>query len=176
MDDRRARFEAQALPHLDAAANLARWLTRSGADADDIVQEAMLRAFRSFDGFRGGDMRPWLLTIVRNCWRNAGADSRRRGQVPLPDEANGVELAFEGADPEEGAIRADEGRKLDAVIATLPEEFRTVLVLREMEDLSYREIAAVCEVPIGTVMSRLSRARAMLREKWMGMEGAHHVV
>jgi len=176
MDDRRARFEAQALPHLDAAANLARWLTRSGADADDIVQEAMLRAYRSFDGFRGGDMRPWLLTIVRNCWRNVGADSRRRGHVPLPEEANGVEIAFDGVSPEEGAIRSDEGRKLDAVIATLPEEFRTVLVLREMEDLSYREIAAVCEVPIGTVMSRLARARAMLREKWMGTEGARHVV
>jgi RNA polymerase sigma-70 factor (ECF subfamily) len=178
MDDRRARFEAQALPHLDAAANLARWLTRSGADADDIVQEAMLRAFRSFDGFRGGDMRPWLLTIVRNCWRNAGSDTRRRGHVPLPDESvNGAAVVFEGPDPEAGAIRSDEGRKLDVVIATLPEEFRTVLVLREMEDLSYREIAAVCEVPIGTVMSRLARARAMLRDKWMGMEGAaRHVV
>ncbi len=106
------------------------------------------------------------------------ADSRRRGQVPLPEEANGVEIAFDGADPgRRGAMRSDEGRKLDAVIAGLPEEFREVLVLREMEDLSYAEIAAVCEVPIGTVMSRLARARAMLREKWMaGMEGARHVV
>jgi len=84
--------------------------------------------------------------------------------VPLP---NGAEIAFDGADPEEDAIRTDQGRKLDAAIAALPEEFRTVLVLREMEELSYREIAAVCEVPIGTVMSRLARARAMLREKWM---------
>src|SRR5882724_10148433 len=78
MDDRRRRFEAQALPHLDAAYNLARWLSRSPADADDIVQEAMLRAYRAFDGFRGGDVRPWLLAIVRNCWRNAGADIKRR--------------------------------------------------------------------------------------------------
>src|SRR5271170_4139302 len=103
MDDRRRRFEAQALPHLDAAYNLARWLARSPADAEDIVQDAMLRAFRAFDGFRGGDVKPWLLTIVRNCWRNAGADIKRRGHIPLPEEDV---LVSEDADPEAAAMQA----------------------------------------------------------------------
>lgn len=171
MDDRRRRFEAQALPHLDAAINLARWLTRSSADADDVVQEAMMRAWRAFDGFRGGDIRPWLLTIVRNCWRTSMSDRKRRGHVAMPDENTqlvGDELTHAGPSPESQAVRSDEGRKLDAVIATLPDEFREVLILREMEDLSYREIATITDVPIGTVMSRLNRARAMLREKWLG--------
>jgi RNA polymerase sigma-70 factor (ECF subfamily) len=181
MDDRRARFEAQALPHLDAAVNLARWLTRSPADADDIVQDAMLRAFRAFDGFRGGDMRPWLLTIVRNCWRTSAGDAKRRGHVPMPDEQTGPAgeaLTFDGPSPEAAAIDADAGRKLDAAIALLPDEFREVLVLREMEDLSYREIAGVTGTPIGTVMSRLARARAMLREKWLGQAegGTEHAM
>jgi RNA polymerase sigma factor (sigma-70 family) len=171
MDDRRRQFEAQALPHLDAAINLARWLTRSNADADDVVQDAMMRAWRAFDGFRGGDIRPWLLAIVRNCWRTSMGDRKRRGHVALPDEntqLTGEELTYSGPSPESSAIRSDEGRKLDLVIAKLPDEFREVLILREMEDLSYREIALVTDVPIGTVMSRLARARAMLREKWMG--------
>jgi RNA polymerase sigma-70 factor (ECF subfamily) len=177
MDDRRRRFEAQALPHLDAAINLARWLTRSGADADDVVQDAMLRAWRAFDGFRGGDMRPWLLAIVRNCWRNSAGDRKRRGHVAMPEEhaeMNGEALTFSGPSPETSAINTDVGRKLDAAIASLPHEFREVLVLREMEDLSYREIASITDSPIGTVMSRLSRARTMLREKWLGeVESTH---
>jgi RNA polymerase sigma-70 factor (ECF subfamily) len=171
MDDRRRRFEAQALPHLDAAINLARWLTRSNADADDVVQDAMLRAWRAFDGFRGGDIRPWLLAIVRNCWRTSASERKRRGHVALPDETAAMDedvLTFSGPSPEASAVRSDEGRKLDAIIATLPEEFREVLILRELEDLSYREIATVTDVPIGTVMSRLARARGMLREKWLG--------
>lgn len=159
MDDRRQRFEAQALPHLDAAYNLARWLSRSPADADDIVQDAMLRAFRAFDGFRGGDARAWLLTIVRNCWRSAGAASKRRGHTSLEED-----LAAPESSPEEMAIRTGARRKLDMLIAELPAEFREVLILREMEDMSYREIAAVTGAPIGTVMSRLARARTMLRE------------
>src|ERR1700759_3092853 len=129
MDNRRQRFEAQALPHLDAAYNLARWLSHSQADAEDIVQEAMLRAFRAFDGFRGGDVRPWLLAIVRNCWRNAGADTKRRNHVALPEEG-GVALASDDPDPEARAAEASEGRRLDALIALLPNEFREVLVLR----------------------------------------------
>jgi RNA polymerase sigma-70 factor (ECF subfamily) len=178
MDERRRRFEAQALPHMDAAVNLARWLARSPADADDIVQDAMLRAFRAFDGFRGTDVKPWLLAIVRNCWRTSAASGRRRSHVPLPDEAEGeTAIVFDGTTPEGSAMRSDEGRKLDAVIAGLPEEFREVLILREMEDMSYREIAAATGAPIGTVMSRLARARAMLREKWLSdIEGAAHAV
>jgi len=164
MDERRRRFEAQALPHLDAAYNLARWLSRSPADAEDIVQEAMLRAWRAFDGFRGGDMKPWLLSIVRNCWRTAGADVRRRGQVALSEA--GDALPSGEPSPEATAQGASEGRRLGALIARLPDEFREVLILREMEDMSYREIAKVTGTPIGTVMSRLARARALLKEKW----------
>lgn len=166
MDNRRQRFEAQALPHMDAAYNLARWLSRSPADAEDIVQDAMLRAYRSFDGFRGGNAKPWLLAIVRNCWRDAGADRKRRAQEPLPEDGSPA-LVAGGSDPEAAAIDASNNRRLDATIALLPNEFREVLILREMENMSYREIAAVLSIPAGTVMSRLARARAMLKEKWM---------
>ncbi len=169
MNDHRQRFEALALPHMDAAYGLARWLSRSPAEADDIVQEAMLRAFRGFDGFRGDNVRPWLLTIVRNCWRSAAVQRHRRGHDPLPAE-DGRPLAADGPDPEAEALRASESRRLEAVIASLPEEFREVLVLREIEDLSYREIAEVTGAPIGTVMSRLARARGMLKQMWLAEE------
>lgn len=165
MDGRRLRFEAEALPHLDAAYNLARWLSRSPADADDIVQEAMLRAWRAFDGFRGDDIRPWLLAIVRNCWRNAGADTKRRGHTALPEDDGA--LISEAPDPETFVATASESRKLDEVIALLPDDYREVLLLREMEDMSYRDIAEVTGTPIGTVMSRLARARALLKERWI---------
>src|SRR5471030_3067974 len=128
MDDRRRRFEAQALPHLDAAYNLARWLSRSPADADDIVQDAMLRAFRGFDGFRGGDARAWLLTIVRNCWRSAGSATTRRGHTELDDA-----IADAAPDPEEAAAQTDEQRRLNVLIGRLPDDFREVLILRELE-------------------------------------------
>jgi RNA polymerase sigma-70 factor (ECF subfamily) len=151
---------------MDAAYNLARWLTGSAADADDVVQDAMLRAFQAFDGFRGGNAKAWLLTIVRNCWRNRIADVRRRGHLPLPlDEERPI--ASEAPDPEAEAVRASDRRRLDAVIAAMPVEFREVLILREMEDLSYREIAEAVRAPTGTVMSRLSRARALLRDQWL---------
>ena len=166
MDNRRRQFEVQALPHLDAAYNLARWLSRSPSDAEDIVQDAMLRAFRAFDGFRGGDAKPWLLAIVRNCWRNASADTRRRKHTALPEEHEEA-LPSDEPSPEVTVAEASEGRRLNEVIALLPNEFREVLILREMEDMSYREIADVTGVPIGTVMSRLARARALLREKWL---------
>src|SRR5580658_9639638 len=103
MVDRRRRFEAQALPHLDAAYNLARWLSRSPADAEDIVQDAMLRAFRGFDGFRGDNAKAWLLTIVRNCWRNSRIADARRASVPLPDDESRLPPS-EVADPESAAI------------------------------------------------------------------------
>jgi RNA polymerase sigma-70 factor (ECF subfamily) len=177
MDERRRRFEAQVLTHLDAANNLARWLTRDAAAADDIVQDAMLRAYRAFDGFRGEDAKPWLLAIVRNCHRTALDQKRRRAQVPLPDgETTGPEIVADDPGPESVAISSNLSRKLDQMIATLPEEFRETLILREMEDLSYREIAEVTGAPIGTVMSRLARARALLREKWIeggGGDGMH---
>ena len=158
------------MPHLDAAYNLARWLCRSPADAEDIVQDAMLRAFRAFDGFRGGDAKPWLLAIVRNCWRNAGADRKRRAQIALPQDEDGG-LVSADPDPEAVAMEASQSRKLDEVIALLPNEFREVLVLREMEDMSYRKIAEITGAPIGTVMSRLARGRALLKAELTG--GSH---
>jgi RNA polymerase sigma-70 factor (ECF subfamily) len=177
MDDKRRRFEMQALPHLDAAYNFACWLTRSPADADDIVQEAMLRAWRGFDGFRGTDMKPWLLAIVRNCFATA---RRARRHVSLTDAAAGgeaPEFADNAPDPEALALRAGESRALNTLIGTIPQEFREVLVLREMEDLSYRDIARITGAPIGTIMSRLSRARALLKQRWLEqVEGARNAV
>jgi RNA polymerase sigma factor (sigma-70 family) len=169
MHDRRLRFEARIMPHLDAAHNLARWLARDADLAADVVQDAILRAFRAFDAVRGEDAKPWLLAIVRNCHRTALQQRRRRAQVALPeDEQESMNaIAAEGPDPEAAAISAGNQRKLDTLIASLPLEFRETLILREVEDLSYREIAEVSGVPIGTVMSRLARARAMLREKWV---------
>ena len=169
MDDRRRQFETHALPHLDAAYNLARWLTRSPADADDIVQDALLRAYRSFHTFRGGDIKPWLLAIVRNCFLSSRTPARRNPVVRLTEHGaapGGPEQVDDAPDPENLALRADHGRKLNLVIETLPQEFREVLVLREIEDLSYRDIAEITAVPIGTVMSRLARARVLLRERW----------
>ena len=157
------------MPHLDAAYNLARWLARSPQDADDVVQEAMLRAFRAFDSFRGADVKPWLLAIVRNCYFTSVTGRRRTAALPLEsidDCAVDPSLVAERT-PEAAAIDADHSRKLGELIARLPEDWREVLVLREMEDMSYRDIAAVTGVPIGTVMSRLSRARSELRQKWL---------
>lgn len=181
MNEKRRRFEAQALPHLDAAYNLARWLARPPLDADDIVQDAMLRAYRAFDSFRGDNVRPWLLAIVRNCFLTAAGRTRSAHDVPLPSDpeigANDLALISADPDPEAAAILADDCRRLAACIVGLPEEFREVLLLREMEDLSYREIARITAAPIGTVMSRLARARAMLKEKMqVDGKGVRHAV
>ena len=166
MEDRRQRFEALALPHIDAAYSLARWLARSPHDADDVVQDAMLRAYRAFDGFRGENIRAWLLAIVRNCWRNRAADVTRRGHEPLPGEDERP-LAMDEPGPEDEAVRASDRRRLDLLIGRLPEDFRTVLVLREMHDMSYSEIAEATSAPIGTVKTRLARARGLLKDQWL---------
>ena len=165
MNNRRAEFEALALPHLDAAYSLARWLSRSPVDAEDIVQEAMLRAFRAFDGVRGKTVRPWLMAIVRNCFRDHVVKDRRR-ELAGGDETL-EQTPDEGPSPEAEAAAASERRRLDRMLALLPDDYREVLVLREIEDMSYREIAEVIGAPIGTVMSRLARARALLKEKWL---------
>ena len=166
-EDRRLKFEAQILPHLDAAHNLARWLARDADLAADAVQDAMLRAFRAFDAVRSEDAKPWLLAIVRNCCRTALVKRRRRPETPLPDGEDAAHtIAADEPSPEAVAIGAADARKLDSLIASLPFEFREVLILRELDELSYREIADVAGVPIGTVMSRLARARKLLREKW----------
>ena len=172
MDEKRRRFEALAMPHLDAAYNLARWLTRDGAEADDIVQEAMLRTFRSFDGFRGEAVRPWLLAIVRNCHRSALEQKKRHAAAPLDDRGD-MEIAAGDPTPEASAITRGDSRKLDKAIAALPEEFREVVILRELEEMSYRDIAAATGTPIGTVMSRLARGRALLKAELTG--GSHDV-
>ena len=165
-DDRQQRFAASVLPHLDAAYNLARWLVRDGHDAEDVVQDAMLRALRHFDGLRGVDARPWLLAIVRNAaW--AWLRTRRPAElVELDDDALDAALADAGPDlnPESLAIRRTEKHAIDGAISALPIAFRETLILRELEELSYREIAHVLDVPIGTVMSRLSRARTLLAQ------------
>ncbi len=167
MDDKRARFEGQVLPHLDAAYRFARWLCRGG-EADDVVQDAVLRAYRSFDALRGSDAKAWLLTIVRNCHLTAAKQQQRRTFVPLPEEndANHAMLASD-ENPQDDAIRSDQKEVLDRLVASLPEEHRTVLMLREIEEMGYAQIAAVINVPIGTVMSRLARSRAALKAKWL---------
>jgi RNA polymerase sigma-70 factor, ECF subfamily len=180
LDELRARFDAEVLPHLDAAYRFARWLARSPADADDIVQESILRAFRGFKGLRGSDAKAWLLAIVRNCHATLLAQRRRRGLVPLPEEGDpqdGHALIAGGPDPESATVSRDAARTLERMLASLPEEHREVLVLREIEELDYRTIAAVTNVPIGTVMSRLARARAALRAHWpKEHEEARHAV
>jgi RNA polymerase sigma-70 factor (ECF subfamily) len=160
--DRTARFEQTFLPHLDAAHNLARWLVRNGQDAEDAVQEAYLRAFEAYDGFRGQSPRAWLLAIVRNTCYSRLRRPTATGEAAEFDELfHSPEAAF--SDPESIAIEEAESRLLAAALEELPEEFREAIVMRELEELSYKEIAAVTGVPIGTVMSRLARARERLR-------------
>ena len=158
------RFEQAVLPHLDAAYNLARWLVRSPADADDMVQEAYLRALRFFDGFRGGDSRAWLLRIVRNtCY----SWMQKNRALELSDEFDETAHTGEkaGQDTEAELISRDESDRVRKALEMLPANFREVLVLREIEGLSYKEISEVTGVPMGTVMSSLSRARQKLRDQ-----------
>jgi RNA polymerase sigma-70 factor (ECF subfamily) len=161
-DDRR-NFEQLVLPHLDAAYNLARWLTRDDHDAEDVVQEAMLRAYRYVGGLRG-EARPWLLAIVRNScmtWLRANRPAELAGALD-------AEALEDRADPGDGPdallMREADRRILNEAIAALPQPFREVLVLRELEDLAYKDIARITGAPIGTVMSRLSRARRLLAD------------
>jgi RNA polymerase sigma-70 factor (ECF subfamily) len=160
----RAEFERLALVHLDAAYTLAFWLLRSRADAEDAVQDAYLRAFRAYRSFRGGDMRPWLLKIVRNvALRKLGASARESNVIPFDPGLVERHLAADQPTAEELLIGAGEQAMVRAALAELAPAFREVIVLREIEAMAYREIAEVTGVPIGTVMSRLARARAELR-------------
>jgi RNA polymerase sigma-70 factor (ECF subfamily) len=170
MDDRRVRFEAEVLPHLDAAYRFARWLSYSPADAEDVVQDAMLRAFRGFDSLRGSDVKTWLLVIVKNCHFTAAKQRQRRGTVPLPEESDveyGDAMVSTLPEPENVTMLRDESRTWDRLTASMPEEQRTVLMLREIEEMDYAQIAAITNVPIGTVMSRLARSRAALKARWL---------
>ncbi|HVH92032.1 MAG TPA: sigma-70 family RNA polymerase sigma factor [Candidatus Acidoferrum sp.] len=156
-------FENSVLPHLDAAYNLARWLTRNGQDAEDAVQEACLRAFRFFGGFRGGDARAWLLKIVRNTCYTQLQNNRPQELATTFDEE--IHSEDDGSmNPEMLLLRSADSQLLTRALEELPVNFREVLVLRELEGLSYREIAEVSNIPPGTVMSSLSRARERLRQ------------
>lgn len=167
----RTRFEELALPHRDAAYNLAYWIVRNADDAEDVVQDAYLRAFRAFGGFKGKAMRPWLLAIVRNAAYRLLLDRKRSNNVVSYDFANADADAADGSDfaspdPTAEAVLIAEGdaRRLHAALAQLPLAYRDIIVLREMENLSYVEIAEVAGIAMGTVMSRLSRGRALLRK------------
>ncbi|HEV3457937.1 MAG TPA: sigma-70 family RNA polymerase sigma factor [Thermoanaerobaculia bacterium] len=162
-EGRRVRFEAVVLPHFDAAYNLARWLTRHDDDAEDVVQTACLRALRFFDGFAGGNPRGWLLTIVRNTFYSWVAQHREHElATPFDEEIHTAEHS--GGDPEAELLRQADAELLRQGFAALPVQFREVMVLREIEGLSYKEIAAIAGIPIGTVMSRLARARRHLQD------------
>jgi RNA polymerase sigma-70 factor (ECF subfamily) len=154
-----ASFEQVVLIHMDAAYNLARWLIRSDSDAQDVVQDACVRAFRGFAAFRGGDSRAWLLTIVRNV---ALTFLRTRKQVQEFEEDLQQPLSDGASSPQMILLRAADAERVRAAIDLLPLELRTAIVLREMEGLAYKEIAGITGVPIGTVMSRLSRGRERL--------------
>jgi RNA polymerase sigma factor (sigma-70 family) len=168
---RRERFENAMLPHLDAAYNLARWLTGSAADAEDAVQDACVRALTFFDGFRGVDGKAWLLTIVRNTCYDRLRKNRRLTPLAAPEELDRARDRSPG--PEAEQLRLADERMLQEGLAALPAEYREALVLRELEGLPYREIAQVTGVPIGTVMSRLARGRKRLgealKEKTVGL-------
>jgi RNA polymerase sigma-70 factor (ECF subfamily) len=161
---RRERFEQTVLPHLDAAYNLARWLTRNDQDAQDVTQEAFLRAFRFFDGYQGGNMRAWLLTIVRNTCYTWLHQNRAPGSDEVFDEEIHSAEFSGGASPEIQVLASADKETLRRALEDLPDIFREVLVLREIEGMSYKEIADVASISIGTVMSRLARARTRLRQ------------
>ena len=155
----RLRFEQLVLPHIDAAFNLARWLLPKREDAEEVAQEALLRACRFFRGFHGGDARAWLLQIVRNTCYSWLEKNRPRGlMVEFDEELHPQPVAT----PESIAIADEDRERLSRALETLPPRFREVLVLRELEGCSYKEIAAITSIPIGTVMSSLSRARRQL--------------
>ena len=162
--DRTRQFEAAALPHLDAAYNLARWLLRDEHSARDVVQEAYLRAFKYFESFKGGDARPWLMQIVRNaCFTWLRDQGRGPEQVEFDEERDSSVEAGSSSNPETLLMHKVQSRQLNAAIEQLPTAFREVIVLRELQEMSYEDIAQVAGMPIGTVMSRLSRARKLLR-------------
>jgi RNA polymerase sigma-70 factor, ECF subfamily len=176
-DDKARRFRDAALPYLDDAYALARYLMRNPADAEDAVQECYLRALRHFDSYRGPAMKPWLLAILRNvCY----AEFSRRGKQEMPADFNEDEPAADAApmwqepqaSPETALLREQDGATIRRLIAELPQPFREAIVLREVNDLSYQQIAEVAGVPVGTVMSRLARARAMLRSAWNAADGS----
>ena len=171
---RAARFRAIALPYVDDVYSLARYLLGNTADAEDATQEAFLRAFRYFDTFRGTAIKPWLFAIVRNVCR-----TMRQSSVVSPlDDADDRAVPLwsaEGETPEIEVVRQRDSIEVRRMLDELPAAFREVLVLREIDDLSYREIAEIVGVPVGTIMSRLARGRAMLRAAWLAGQSEEKV-
>jgi RNA polymerase sigma factor (sigma-70 family) len=175
--ERMRTFQAAALPHLDDVYTLARYLMRNTQDAEDAVQECYLRALRHFDSYRGPAMKPWLLAILRNV---CNAEFARRSKEEVPTDYTQEESLAEEmpmwqepqASPEKMIVRRQDTATIRRLVAELPEPFREAIVLREMNNLSYQEIAQVAGVPVGTVMSRLARGRAMLRAAWNAAENA----
>jgi RNA polymerase sigma-70 factor, ECF subfamily len=171
--DKARQFREVALPHLDALYTVARYITRNSTDADDAVQECCLRAYRYFDGAKVTDVKPWLMAILRNVCRAEFARRSTSVVTGLETEvpSNVTPLWQEEQDsPEQGRLRQEDAGTIRELLAALPVQFREVLVLRDIEDLSYREIAQVLDTPIGTVMSRLARGRSMLRAAWCRLE------
>lgn len=172
--DRTRRFRDAALPYLNDVYTLARYLLRDATDAEDAVQECYLRALKHFDSYRGPAMKPWLFSILRNiCF----AEFARRANAASPTdvEANGPQTAeplwhATQVSPETELLQLRDAASIQRLVSALPEPFRETIVLREIQDLSYRDVAAITDVPVGTVMSRLARARAMLRAAWLAEE------
>lgn len=157
------RFEQAVLPHLAAAYNLARWLTRNDQDAEDMVQEAYVRAFKYFTSFRGGDSRVWLLTIVRNtCYTWLQQQQAHELTTSFDEELHSA--ASDALNPEQLLLQSVDNQVLREALEELPVEFREVVILRELEGFSYKEITAIASIPLGTVMSRLARARKRLQQ------------
>ena len=167
------RFHREIVPHLDAAYNFARFLSRNPDAAQDIVQESFLRAYRGFDRYQGGDARAWIFSIVRNCYHNWLLEGRRKARLEVDvhhrDDGSDFsveDVASENDTPEAALLRSSEAGRVRSVLNQLPRALREVLVLRELEGLSYREIAQTAALPIGTVMSRLARARKHFEALW----------
>ncbi len=168
-----ARFQRDIVAQLDAAYNFARFLSRDADAAQDIVQEAFLRAYRGFGGYQGGDPRAWIFAIIRNCYHDWLLERRRKARLEIdpPVASEGAsqpieDIASDEDDPETALLRRSEVGRVRAVLAGLPRPIREILVLREIEGLSYRQIAEIAALPIGTVMSRLARARAQFHDAW----------
>ena len=171
--DKYDRFQREIVPHLDAAYNFARFLSRNPDAAQDIVQDSFLRAYRSFDGYQGGDARAWIFSIVRNCYYDWLLEGRRKARLEIDvhhrDDATEFsidDVPSEADTPETALLRSSEAGSVRSVLNLLPRSLREVLVLRELEGLSYREIARTSALPIGTVMSRLARARDHFASLW----------
>ncbi|MEQ1710171.1 MAG: sigma-70 family RNA polymerase sigma factor [Hyphomicrobium sp.] len=171
MSDQRSEFERQMMLHLDAAHDLARWLVRHPQDAEDATQEAIMRAFRAFGQFKGGNAKAWLLTIVRNVCMTRLKSSRSSAKVVVLqdvideiDKQNFDHALGSPARPDEALQAKENCRQVHDALASLPEAYREVLILREFDELSYEEIAVIVGVPVGTVMSRLARARQRMRK------------